>query len=199
MKSPCDSPWSWERMLHTQNQNTAALLPTCTQRACSIYWSPHQVKLTPLPAAPPLSSWPRPVTCYQRLAAGLPKVGTMMKEGTVARRGRIVWKGHVEGLKLSLPRADRRGGGERGERGSMRLLLYTEGRGEVFCGRVRDGHRQTKGTGGGRGGWEGRRGRTKWVNENEVVKIYRETNLKTKIKIKKVRSRSEEPVLRQQQ
>jgi len=76
----------------------------------------------------------------------------------------------VEGLKLSLPRADRRGGGERGERGSMRLLLYTEGR-----------------------------GRTKWVNENEVVKIYREINLKTKIKIKKVRSRSEEPVLRQQQ
>lgn len=105
----------------------------------------------------------------------------------------------MEGLKLSLPRADRRGGGERGERGSMRLLLYTEGRGEVFCGRVRDGHRQTKGTGGGRGGWEGRRGRTKWVNENEVVKIYREINLKTKIKIKKVRSRSEEPVLRRQQ
>lgn len=51
---------------------------------------PIRQKLNPLPAASPLSLWPRPVTCYQRLAAGLPKVGTMMKEGTVARRGRIV-------------------------------------------------------------------------------------------------------------
>lgn len=167
MKSLSDSPWSCEHMLHTQNWNIVALVPACTQRACSIYWSPRQTKLNPLPAASPLSLWPRPVTCYQRLAAGLPKVGTMMKEGTVARRGRIVWKGHVEGLKISLPRADRRGGGERGERGSMRLLLYTEGRGEVFCGRVRDGHRQTKGTGGGRGGWgreerKNKMGKWKW-------------------------------------
>lgn len=90
MKSVTDSPWSCEHMLHTQNWNIVALVPTCTQRACSISWSPRQTNLNPLPAASPLSLWPRPVTCYQRLAAGLPKVGTMMKEGTVARRGRIV-------------------------------------------------------------------------------------------------------------
>lgn len=35
-------------------------------------------------------------------------------------------------------------------------------------------------------GGEGRRGRTKWVNENGVVKIYREINFKTKIKIKRL-------------
>lgn len=77
-------------MLQMQTWNMVALVPTCTQRACSIYLPPHQTKLNPLPTASPLSLRPRPVTCYQRLAAGLPKVGTMMKEGTVARRGRIV-------------------------------------------------------------------------------------------------------------
>lgn len=35
-------------------------------------------------------------------------------------------------------------------------------------------------------GREGRRGRTKWVNENGVVKIYREINFKTKTKIKRL-------------